>query len=317
MKNQLLIIALILCVNNVVISQITTTKIAEKKEEATLPYDSLRNFVGKDVMQYIGQELYVNEKSMGLRKYGYEGFYKDYKKSTSSKSNTYKCCGSSSSDSKYTELAKKYFKVINVIKHPKASEIEVVYGSKYFLELKEKETGSKVYYEYDAKYEHSFPFLVTGFFIKQKELNINREFIVKGKNWETRGLMMEMNTGEPVSFDVGSKWKCVDATLEEKYYDFILILENDKGEKIPLSLDQSDHKRYVFYADEAEKYKERFGEETWNTILNEKLIVGMTEEMVRLSWGKPKKINRSSDRDQWVYKDQYIYFENGKMTSFN
>ena len=48
-----------------------------------------------------------------------------------------------------------------------------------------------------------------------------------------------------------------------------------------------------------------------------KVVIGFTEEMVLLSWGVPKDINRASYGDQWVYDEQYLYFENGKLKSFN
>ena len=97
-----------------------------------------------------------------------------------------------------------------------------------------------------------------------------------------------------MSFEVGSKWKCIDFTIEEKYYNLSLVLENDKGEKIPLSLDYADNTNFVFDSKDAEKYKQNFGQEKWEKILEGKVVVGFTEEMVLLSWGKPEKINRAS-----------------------
>lgn len=55
--------------------------------------------------------------------------------------------------------------------------------------------------------------------------------------------------------------------------------------------------------------------------------IGMTKEMVLVSWGKPKDINRTvtayGTREQWVYGDfgsnskpTFLYFENGIMTSW-
>ncbi|MGX9221701.1 hypothetical protein ACWV27_27055 (plasmid) [Massilia varians] len=50
--------------------------------------------------------------------------------------------------------------------------------------------------------------------------------------------------------------------------------------------------------------------------------VGMNSEQVRQSsWGKPLKVNRSTGaygvHEQWVYGEgNYIYFENGRVTSF-
>lgn len=298
--------------------QVTTSKVAEKKIQIpTEHYDSLENFLGKDVYKYVGQDLYLKGKSKSLREYGYENFLIDYEyKGNNTKKNTYKCCDSY--NSKYDELVGKYFNVISVHKHPKSEENEYLYGEKFYLKLKEKENGDIVFYEYDSRLKYSFPFIVAGFFIKQKQLNINKEFVVRGKNWvNSSEPMLEINTGQPVSFEPGSKWKSIDLTIEEKYFELSLILENEKGEKIPLNLDFSDNTNFVFLEEEVKKYKISYGDEIWNKILNGKVAVGFTEKMVLLSWGKPKKINKSSNGDQWVYQGKYLYFQNGKLKSFN
>ena len=295
--------------------QITTTKVSEKKNQiSTEPYDSLQNFLGKDVYKYVGHDLYLKGKSESLRKYGYEKFVKDYQyKGNKRQKNTYKCCDGY--NSKYDELTGKYFNVIAIHKHPKTEEF---YDKYFYLEIKEKESGDIVYYEYDSQFKHSFPFIVAGFFVKQKQLNVNKEFVVRGKNWLTNNEpMSEINTGQTVSFEPGSKWKCVDLTIDEKYFFLSLIMENEKGEKIPLPLEFSDNTNFVFLDKDAEKYKKSYGDENWTKILNGKVVVGFTKKMVLLSWGKPKKINKSSYGDQWVYQEKYLYFENGKLKSFN
>jgi hypothetical protein len=50
----------------------------------------------------------------------------------------------------------------------------------------------------------------------------------------------------------------------------------------------------------------------------EGVSVGMTrEEVLASSWGKPRKINRTttalSEREQWVYPGGYLYFRNGVL----
>lgn len=56
------------------------------------------------------------------------------------------------------------------------------------------------------------------------------------------------------------------------------------------------------------------------TIQQQKIKVGMTQEHAILSWGKPKKVNKSVGawgvHEQWVYGSQYLYFENGRLSSF-
>ncbi|HRK55514.1 MAG TPA: hypothetical protein PK185_16485 [Cyclobacteriaceae bacterium] len=296
--------------------QITTTKIAPKSKNPTKPYDSLKNFVGKDVNQYLGQELYLKGKPESLREYGYEDFTTDYTQSRiGDKSVIYKCCDGY--NSKYIDLAEKYFKVLEIIPHPKAKEDDLLYGKKSFLKLKEKESNDIVYYEYDSDYEHSFPFVVVGYYIILKKRFLNREFITRGKNWISSEPMTELTTGREVTFAPGTKWKCIDITVEEKYFTLSLILENDLGEKIPLSVDNTNNTYWVFTKEEADKYKTKFGAEDWNRILTGKVRIGFTEEMTILSWGEPQKINKSSYGNQWIYDDQYLYFENGKLKSFN
>jgi hypothetical protein len=43
----------------------------------------------------------------------------------------------------------------------------------------------------------------------------------------------------------------------------------------------------------------------------------MTKEMCKLSWGEPEKINETitagQKSEQWVYSDNYLYFDNGKL----
>lgn len=64
----------------------------------------------------------------------------------------------------------------------------------------------------------------------------------------------------------------------------------------------------------------KWSAEIWKTIEATKIKIGMTPEMAEMSWGKPQKINQDSGswgiHEQWIYDDQYLYFENGKLTSF-
>ncbi len=61
-------------------------------------------------------------------------------------------------------------------------------------------------------------------------------------------------------------------------------------------------------------------DEIWNLICQGKIRIGISEEELKLSWGEPKKINKTVvsgiESKQYVYKDQYVYIENGIITSF-
>ena len=57
-----------------------------------------------------------------------------------------------------------------------------------------------------------------------------------------------------------------------------------------------------------------------NTIKNKQVNLGMTQCMALASWGRPERVNRSvgsyGTHEQWVYPANYIYFEDGILTSF-
>jgi hypothetical protein len=54
-------------------------------------------------------------------------------------------------------------------------------------------------------------------------------------------------------------------------------------------------------------------------IMRGTISVGMTEAMVRASWGDPEHvkstITASGRSEQWVYGSQYVYIENGVVTA--
>ncbi len=57
-----------------------------------------------------------------------------------------------------------------------------------------------------------------------------------------------------------------------------------------------------------------------NAIKHEEVVLGMTRDEAKLSWGEPKDINRTVGpwgvHEQWVYGSTYLYFKNGILTSF-
>lgn len=298
----------------VTFGQITTTKVAPKTDQIdTTPYDSTQNFLINDVYKYQGQELYLKGETESLRQYGYDNFVIDFTKDKlADKSNVYKCCDGY--NSKYDELAGKYFKVLEIIKHPEAKQSEYLYGKKFYFKLQEKESNEIVYYKYDSEYEHSFPFIVVGFFEKQKRLFVGKEFVFNNSEFEGA---IDIQTGKTVTIKTGQKWKCIDLTIEEEYYNLSLIFENSLGEK---TLNLFDRVLNVSYtAKEADNYKKKFGQENFDKILQGKVKIGMTKEMCRLSWGEPKDINETittgKKTEQWVYSDNYLYFDNGILTA--
>lgn len=55
-------------------------------------------------------------------------------------------------------------------------------------------------------------------------------------------------------------------------------------------------------------------------VLKGHILIGMSEEQVRMAWGRPDKINRTvtinRTTEQWIYgSSTYLYFDNGVLTS--
>jgi len=305
-------------------SQITTTKLVENKITtiSAVPYDSTRNFLEDDVGQYIGQMLFLKGKSESLRNFGYMDFFKDYQVDDLYKfSNVYK--GNKKDceyHTPYYAVAERYFKVLSVIKHPKASSDSYLYGTTYFFYLEDRDNKDTLYYQYNSKYDLSFLFLVVGFVEKQQKTLPGQKFIFA---YDTLKDSNDISTGNKVTNKPQDIWACTEFIINEKNFEPTMIVKNSLGETTHIPYDtvfriiRKNNGRKAYTLQEANNYSKKFGAKNWDKILDSKVLIGFTEEMVKLSWGEPEDINHSSYGDQWVYRGQYLYFENGKLTAFN
>ena len=292
-------------------SQISTTKIQQPKpSEVPTYYDSTENFVSNPYM-YIGQELYIP--GCVLHDQGFDDFFIDYKKDTwTDRKNVYKV--GSGFNTEYEALAQKYFRVLDVIKYEQSYP-----GT--FLKLQEKESKDIIYYGFSLPKKYFFPFIVVGYFMELRRMKIGNKFVVRGIDW-SQGIrkMVDVNTGKPPkNFKAGSTWTCVDVTMEDQLCDIVLNLENEIGEQILLPMDDINKAYFVFSLPYSDELKAKFGESDWLRIVSGILWLGMTKEMCEISWGKPDDINSTitsyGTNEQWVYTDNYLYFENGILVT--
>ncbi len=67
-------------------------------------------------------------------------------------------------------------------------------------------------------------------------------------------------------------------------------------------------------------YTNKYGQYIAKKIIDGEIWLGMTKDMTIESWGEPDKINRTvnsiSVNEQWIYGNKYLYFENGKLVSW-
>jgi len=294
-------------------SQITTTKVAvltssEKK------YDSTENFLADNPKLYIGQELYVLGISETLRGWGYPYFILDYTAIGSNQKNVYKP-DSLGINSKYEELAGKYFTVLDVLRDP-------IISSNCYLKLQEKGGTGIAYFNFQPQFPTAFPFLVTGYYIKAKQNFVGKKFVVKGLNWYTNEISPpDMKTGVPVSeFERGNIWEVVDFTVEERFYKLSLILENSKHQQLPIGVDNLKDTYWAWDYDKIVASGIQPGDKNWTALLSDLVIKGMTKDMCEASWGKPENIITTKGTgdmvlELWTYKSDKVYFTNGVVTS--
>lgn len=289
-------------------AQISTTNVVPKAKPK--PPENLileKNYQGRAVGRYLGQTLYVKGISETLREYAYEGFYKDEKlKKIYKKRKGLSVIGRS----EYTSLVGRYFEVVEIIEYSSYNED--------ILKLKDKDSGEILYFLYNGRYEHTFPFLAVSYFERLKKEYAGQEVVFT----EQAKRSIRFISAEDQEKEVESQtWTCIDLTIEEQYYQLSLVVSSADGTKAYVPYERLENKKKgkkeIFLKSEADRYTERFGEASWQTILAGKVRAGFTEEMVLLSWGKPVKINQASYGNQWVYDGQYLYFERGVMTSFN
>lgn len=287
-------------------AQITTRSITKTPEkEIVLPkYDSTRNFLGENVNLYIGQELYTNGINKLIQDLGYDGFYLNHDNTSS----IYKPAKTGKESSEYNALYGKYFTVIDVV-NPSKSMFR-----NNLLKLISRETRDTVYYKYDKEHEFLFPFIIVGYFEKLKRENIGKKMVFTSRSLNS---YTDIN-GNPIKHRVGEIWSCTDVIIEDANYKITLLLKNTAGNEIAI-LDKNISSMKYWPSSEALKYKTKFGAGNWNTILTEKVNVGMNKEMCLISWGEPENINKTitagNTSEQWVYADNYLYFENGKLTA--
>ncbi len=261
---------ILMLLNNFLFGQIKTTKAISNKDVAskvTYHYDSTKNFLGKNVFAYIGQDLYLKGMPIKDRKIGYKGFIKNYTLSDDSyRFNVYKCCSqernsNNSRNSNYDSLVGKYFTVLDVVKYVENADNILLGKQQYILKLIEKESKDTLFYKYiDGEYVYttfpndeyvynSFPFVVVGFYEKCKKLWLGKEFIFANKG--------EQND---TKINLEEKWKCIDISVEEENYTLIFTLQNKEGRTITRDFETvvgryKDGETYTLR--EVEKYKKK------------------------------------------------------------
>ncbi len=290
--------------------------IAAKADKPQTVYDSTKNFLGEKAILYKGQKLYLKPFDDDRKQMGYDGFLIDYKikGGTTENSNVYKF-NEHTLNSKYDLLAEKYYQVIEVIKLDSTNPNEIS-ANNYAFKLINLYNNDTLYYIYQSEYEHIFPFVVDGYYQKQKKLVIGKKFVFKD---ELIATAVDAVKGIMVVPMVGDEWTCTEVIQDDPYSLLSIAFENTKKQKIILPIEPTigSQKLWKTYTKaEADKYIKQFGQEKFYSILKGQTKAGMTKQMCVMALGEPdqkKTYTKGTIKcESFMYgKFRTLVFENG------
>ena len=323
MKKIFIIMAFIAtwCESYAQIKSFSAAKPIVKEKEHKITYDSTTNFVGKNAEALVGQELYIIPQPEDEQKYGYTSFYTDYEKTESNTAYT----------ETYELYAGKTYIVEEVLPRAKDKYSKVkIFGQEFpVLKLKEKDSDKIYYFVLDNASSKGLPFVIMGFYEKEKKRCVGKQIVIKkDKNpWEICSRenevpMYDARTGLEVKIDPNTPWTILEFIIDQDHGTLAYLVTNDKDETLAIEYtDINDYLRLtgpcVLWYDETLKATHDKKPKLYDDIMNDKVAVGMTQDMVRFSWGEPKKKNKGSHGDTWYFEaGQVLYFNNGILESF-
>lgn len=106
----------------------------------------------------------------------------------------------------------------------------------------------------------------------------------------------------------------------EKIDAFIKIKKDEQQELEKLKYENELKLKKAEYVKLEKDYIIKYGQKVYDKLKEGYYWVGMNREMATISLGSPKDVNRTVGswgvHEQWVYNNIYLYFENGKLTSY-
>lgn len=319
------------------ISQIPIVHRAEniQPKESISAYDSTKNYLGKNnVKSYIGQTLIVCDKNKKIRDYGYESFKQIKEPEYSFRGRYGNPAPKNEFNTKYEDLVGKVFIVKDVQpdSRQKVYSDDNPFNNDWWFQLENKnDPADIVWYRYDGDLSfRSFPFITMSHYEYLKANIIGQQFIAPFKSEEENPSIkpdlanFDYYTGEKIQKSITDVWTAIDVAIEDKDFDLVIIVRNQHGATSAFETDNFesegpiDGKMKIVTLDYYNSLVSTYGEENIEKARKSVIAVGMPEDCVVLSWGKPDKINRNSyGPAQWVYGHQYVYIEDGVVTAWN
>jgi len=207
-------------------------------------------------------------------------------------------------NSNYESIVGHYFEVNDAIED----------DDRTYLKLYDKRRNNIVYFDYPT-YESAFPFLVVGFYEKEKSL-IPKEF-----QWNREVYLTNINTEQKVRVDNRGKLKISKITVDSESFVPYYFIEDKDGNSYRMALNTFSYvKSNLVKQSDIEQMTKKYGEKMGTKIAFGRIAVGMTKIMVADSWGNPiekrKSVVNNVNMDTWVYNSHLLYFNNDKLDSW-
>lgn len=296
-----------------------TSAVAPVKKTEVVVFDSTKNFLGyNNVMSYIDQTLFVLPKAKIFQKYGYEKFLKicefDLKRFSVFDYKHYGHDADAREDNtRYEDLAMTYWHVDTIVSSSDHYPIYLFYLSN----VNEPESKCAFFYYPENKYD--FPFIVLSHYNYLKKKYIGKQFIVD-RNFLYK---YDLSTGDSiiVTDDTKTIWTAEDFNVisnENGDQEFgMLLKQGNKRTFVTINFFDKELGRRIIEKKEWDKLVATYGLDMVKTAFHGKIKVGMSRKLLILAWGEPRSINEASYGDQYVYRSDYVYLKNGKVTGWN
>lgn len=192
----------------------------------------------------------------------------------------------------------------------------------YEIKLENGETVFSTYYEDKYNIRKGKYYTMGGFYYVEdfEKANswINMDvYIVNKRHWDVKLIDYAGNDVFNGEIPVGNFEKVKVLKVVPKVFghgpgiaSFYVLVEKENSQKGYVPFEMLSEENLI----------SKFSKEIQNMIKERKITIGMNTEQAILSWGEPDDINRTvgawGEHGQWIYGSKYLYFENGKLTSW-
>lgn len=189
----------------------------ERSNQPDSFYGGEHNFLGEYAKNYIGQDLcFVEERGKflyllkSIKGNTFTRFEGNSKNATS-----YDVIAKSKRESTIENQHIKYFRVIDVVQHPKLGKDkkldEALYQHIYFLKIRDSDDGKIYYYKYDTRFSEEFPFITFMYYATQKQLILNTSL---EENKIPQEYLYDIHSGKSVAKNSNNIWTCTNLVMD-------------------------------------------------------------------------------------------------------